>query len=116
MRVREDQIGGGVVARSFTSGQKKLPMGHRLSREEVLSIPLANRNSLIENRFLQVLFRDPGATAVAASSADQMTRYAVHQGRGRYDVIEGRKLNTEPLTEAQAKDLAAKGTKKSKAN
>ena len=106
----DSDIGGAIVRRRFTFGQRAMLAGDKLTREQVLSMPRANRNSMIENRFLQVVLR------MDAGSAEPGERYAVHMGRGKYDVIEGRKLNDAPLTAAEAKKLAAQGPKATKAH
>lgn len=97
---RLDDIGGAIVRRTFTFDTRRLKTGDRLTREEVLGMPGANRNALMEKQYIDVLPRaaiDPDAG-----------RFVVNRGFGKFDVIEGRKLNAEPLaTKDEAEALAA---------
>ena len=98
MLIDDLDVGGGVVSRRFTLGGEVLLAGTELTREQLLAMPRSNRRALIENRFLRVWPASVGAGG---------QRFAIHRGGGAYDVIEGRLLNTEPLTKAQAEALAA---------
>lgn len=89
------EIGGGIVRRTFSMAGKQLFAGHKLTREQVLAIPLANRNVLIDKKWIELWQRPPG-----------MTRFMSPNGDGSFDVIEGRRINDDPLTEAQARELA----------
>lgn len=51
---------------------------------------------------LAELEKEKAQGSFGAASGD---RYAVHTGMGRYDVIEGRKLNAEPMTKEAAAEL-----------
>ena len=97
--MQDDEIGGAVVRRNINMGGRQLHNGDRLTREEVLAINRPNLKSMVDNRFLVLQMRGPG-------SGD---RFAVHQGRGRYDVIEGRRLNAEPMDKDAAEAMVAEG-------
>lgn len=114
-----DEIGGGKVLRAFSSsaiaamlGQKqdRLVMGTMLDQEHLRMLPPANRNALIENRFIQVwpLMAKDGAAAVARAPVPLVPheRHVISRGFGKFDVIEGRKLNADPLTKDQAEAMA----------
>lgn len=97
---RLDDIGGAVVRRTFTFDTRRLKTGDKLTRDEVLGMPGANRNALIEKQYIDVLPR-------AAVDPDT-ERFVVNRGFGKFDVIEGRKINPEPLTSKdEAEALAA---------
>lgn len=91
--IRDEEIGGGSVLRTFTMHGESLKVGTPLSRAALLSIPYANRQALI----------DGGKIAVYPPSSE---RHVVSDGFGHYSVYAGRKLNDKPLTKAQAQKLA----------
>jgi hypothetical protein len=101
-RMAIDQIGGAVVRRTFSSGGRRLVAGMKLTREEVLSFPTANRNALAEKTFID-LYPLSGSSDAPTGKTD---RFVVSAGFGRFHVIEGRKLNDEPLDREQAYALA----------
>jgi hypothetical protein len=98
--LRDEQIGGGVVLRRFTIVDRHIMVGTRLSRNEILAIK--NRRTLIGSDAISV---HPRAVACETEPGE---RHIVHNGGGRYDVIEGRKLNSGPLTKDEAEDLATR--------
>jgi hypothetical protein len=94
----DDMIGGGVVRRRIgVAGGDGVLAGTRLTREQVLAMPVANRRAMISTGHISVW---PLNEQVGGE------RFAVHLGFGKYDVVEGRKLNAEPLTKEQAEALA----------
>lgn len=104
-----EHIGGATVRRPFTLGageaRRTLRAGDELTREEVLAIPVRNRNALVAIGSMAAWPMHPQAGE--PDGAHQPQRFAVHRGQGRYDVIEGYLLNPEPLTKADADKLAA---------
>jgi len=98
-------IGGAFVRRGFTrftkDGAQYLKAGTKLTADEVRSIPMVNRRALAVSGALDIY---PLAAAEPAADFD---RYVIHRGKGEYDVIAGRKLNSDPLTKADAEALAA---------
>lgn len=96
---RLDDIGGAVVRRTFQFDSRRMRTGDRLTRDEVIGMPAPNRNALIEKQYIDVLPRDIGGAGGE--------RIVVNRGFGKFDVIEGRRLNTEPLTKDEAEALAA---------
>lgn len=104
LALRDQDIGGGVVTRAFRRGTEYVRQGTRLSREDVLAIPRANRNSLIDNGLISVY---PTAAAATPADARPLARLVVSRGFGNFDVIEGRKLNDAPLSKEDAEELAA---------
>jgi len=105
--IHHTQIGGGKVERPFRMGDRSLPRGTVLSRDEVMSIRISNRGSLIDKGYLSVWPRDAIAQQVAQHSEPQ-ERHVVNCGFGRYDVVEGRKLNEQYLDKESAYLLAGK--------
>jgi hypothetical protein len=96
-----DHIAGGRVTRTFRMNGKQLFAGHMLTREELLRMPAQNRNAMVENGYMTVWPKEAVASEPAASE-----RHVSHSGFGKYDVIEGRKLNDAPLTREEAHALA----------
>jgi hypothetical protein len=96
-----DLIGGGVVQQTFRMGEKHLYAGAKLTREQIVRMPAQNRNSLIETGRIMVWPRD----ATAAQDAESQC-FVAPLGFGRYNVIQGRKLNDAPLNREEAHRLA----------
>lgn len=104
--VKEEQIGGGTVRRTFVRGDKRLKAGDQLTREELLAWPRANRTALIDNGF--VVIYPPAPKAAGAETAPPQ-RFVVRTptfGSKTFDVIEGQKL-AEGLSKEEADTLAA---------
>lgn len=99
-----NQIGGARVQRGFNMGGKRLLSGHNLTGDEVRSIPHANRVALVEKGFL-VLWPVDAGNGPGQQPAGNV-RFVRPIGFGRYDVIEGRKLNDEYLDKESAYALA----------
>ena len=97
MQLRSVDIGGGIVRRAFEMEGKKIPAGTTLTGDAIRA--MRNHKTMIEGGRLDVWPR--------GGSAEPGTLFVVHQGRGKYDVIEGRKLNSAPLTKDEAAALAA---------
>ena len=93
-----DQLGGGVVRRRFSRGGEIILAGHVFSGEELRSFRSANLRALIDKGVIEVWPKH-------AIAGERGARFPIHQGFGKYDVVEGRKLNTEPLTREQAQAL-----------
>lgn len=105
MIVKEEHIGGATVRRLFNRIDNPVRVGQTLSREEVLAFPAANRQSLIDGGYLYI---HPPVPAAAVKG--EIHIYS--RGFGKFDVIEGRKINAEPLEskeEAEALVAALKG-------
>jgi hypothetical protein len=105
--MHHSQIGGGKVERPFSMGGRTLPRGTVLTREEILAIRTANRSSLIDKGYLAVWPKEAlsSGQAVAGEPAE---RFVIHTGFSRYNVIEGRVINAEPLDKESAHLLAGK--------
>ncbi len=107
--IHHSHIGGGKVERPFRMGEKSLPRGTVLSREEVMSIRIANRSALIDKGYLSVWPREAIAQQVAQQhSSEPQERHVVNCGFGRYNVVEGRRLNEQALDRESAYLLAGK--------
>lgn len=110
MRLSAHEIGGGIARRTFTSGGVRIVAGRRFSGDELRAMPAANRNSLIENRFIEVwpkVDAEPAADSQAEPVATE--RFTVSRGFGKYDVVEGFRLNEAPLSKDEAVALAGAG-------
>ena len=93
------QIGGAYVRRRVTIGTETRGPGDTLTREEVLEIPASNRNAMLNLKIIELF--------PSAPRPEGARRYAVHMGMGKWDVIEGWKLNDEPLTREDAEKLVS---------
>lgn len=100
MDIADQDIGGARVRRTFTCGDERLLAGHMLSGDEVRNIAVANRRALTSAGFIEIFPRGPVETVGE--------RHIVHLGSGRYDVIEGKKLNDAPLSKDDAEELATR--------
>ena len=89
----EHLIGGGYVRRKFNG----LSAGHHLNRDEIMAMPINNRRAAISLGMIDVYPQAPGGPG---------ERFVVNRGFGKFDVIEGRKLNAEPVTKEAAEELA----------
>lgn len=98
MKVHE--IGGAVVRRRFTHGPRTMQIGEILTAMQCREIPVANFNALVTQKKLELY------PMVAANP--NAKRYAIHMGMGRWDVIEGNKLNAEPLSREEAEAMLPK--------
>jgi hypothetical protein len=91
-------LGGGArVLRTFTIGERRVLSGEILSPEEVRGINLVNRRALVDNHQLEIIPR-------AATNVPQ-ERFLMSTEKNKYNVIEGRMLNTEPLSREEATKL-----------
>lgn len=100
LRLTDDQIGKGVVHRGFTARGVYLRRGTELTREQVLDINPVNRQAMIDKSFLHVFPR------AEIQEPEPMDRHVVSLGFGKFDVVEGVKLNDAPLTKEAAYALA----------
>lgn len=91
-----DGAGGAYVLRECC-GRKP---GETLTRAELSTFNLSNLIALVKQEKLRVWPMAPGASPQGPAE-----RIAVHRGSGKYDVIEGVKLNDEPLSRAEAEAL-----------
>jgi hypothetical protein len=92
----DDMIGGGFVRRpgGYSSRGKTISNGTHLSREEILAMPRATRQAMLNIGYIEVY-----------PKAGDVERFLVPRGEGAYDVVEGRKVNSEPLTNKQARAM-----------
>jgi hypothetical protein len=101
-------IGGAFVRRGFTRftkdspGGQYLKAGTKLTADEVRSIPMTNRRALAVSGALDIYPVAPGQ----AAPPEDLDRFVIHAGGGRYDVVLGKKLNDAPLTKQEAEALA----------
>ena len=98
-RLRDSQIGGGVVTRPFHFHGEKLPVGRNLTAEQIRSIPIANRQSLINQGHIDLY-------PISAPAANGETeRFLIIAGPGKFHVVEGRRLTAEPIGKEEATAL-----------
>jgi len=109
MEIAEGDIGGARIRMGFSRGGVRMRPGDHLTADEVRSIPPANRRALASAGFIEVY---PARTEVVHKYAEAKPgdRFIVAVGKGQYNVIEGHKLNDQPLTREEADALAATRT------
>ena len=105
LEIADQDIGGARVRLGFSRGNVRMKAGEHLTADEVRSIPLANRRALASAGYIEVY---PTRTEVVhkQAPAKPMDRFIVAVGKGQYNVIEGHRLNDQPLTREQADRLA----------
>lgn len=54
MEIAPENIGFGIVRRTFTIGERRVRNGDRLDGEELRALPTANRRALIANGYIEV--------------------------------------------------------------
>jgi len=87
-----------VLRPLFLDGRKAMP-GEPIGRAEAARLPPGNRRALEAN----------GKVRWFAEPEGEMRRWRVPAGSGRYDVVEGARLNDEPLSREAADALVAEG-------
>ncbi len=94
----DDQIGGGWVRRpgGIKSAGKNLANGTHLDREWLIGLRKATRAALVSIGDIELYPKAPAGE-----------RFVLPRGDGVYDVIEGRKVNSAPLTSKEARALVA---------
>jgi len=107
-----DQIAGAMVQFAFRSGDKWLRRGTILSREQLARMPANNRNSLLDKGFIYAWPKEAGSiiTKPTRHKVGKTERFVIScgfRGKAKYDVIEGHRINDEPLTKEAAMALAA---------
>lgn len=118
MRVPLDQIGGARVVRQFRMNGEIVKVGTMLTPPQIMAMNPVNRAHLID-RFLQVwpkpMVKSPpssdadsgaGPTERATSDGGLLARHVVPLGFGRYDVVQGTKLNEKAVDRQTAFALA----------
>src|SRR5258706_3819190 len=105
--IRHTHIGGGKVERPFGRGDKPLPRGTVLTGDEVRSIRTSTGPALIDRGYLAICPMEAVAQQAQHSSEPQ-ERHIVNCGFGRYNVVEGRRLNEQALDRESAYLLAGK--------
>jgi len=105
MEIADQDIGGARIRMGFTRGNQRMKAGEHLTADEVRSIPLANRRALASAGYIEVY---PTRTEVVhrEAAAKPGDRFIVSVGKGQFNVIEGHRLNDEPLTREAAEALA----------
>lgn len=120
-RMPLDMIGGGRVVRRFSNGDKWVEPGTILDGDFIRSLPQANRNVLLQNNIAVWPKAQTGGFASATESAsadgaERGERHVVSLGFNRFNVIEGVRLNDEPLSRSDAYALAGKPEPAKKVN
>ena len=107
-RLPLNEIGGAKVFRACTIDGKQRLRGEILSPELVASIKSSNLRSLIDQRFIQPFRQADGVVAVAVSEPGEVMVVPRLGAPNRFDVVIGRRLNSGPLTKAEADALATR--------
>lgn len=99
------EIGGGKVKRAFNAGGKFLKAGTPLEAAVIMGWPTANRNALIDKKYIEV-WPKGSVTTPLGSVGPGVERHIVPLGAGQYNVVEGKLLNGKPLKKSAAMALA----------
>lgn len=99
----DEYIGGAHVMLTFTRGERRMVRGQTLTAEEVLSMPIANRRALADSHYIKIFPK-----GVAALATEPPERFMITTSKGEYSVIEGRKINSKPLSREAAEKLIAR--------
>jgi hypothetical protein len=103
MRLDAADVGGAVVVRRFTLNGEPCERNKRLTRDEVLSIPVRNREALVSSGII----REFPLSLIGAASPLPSERFVVRRPDLRFDVVQGFRVNDEPLhSKADAEALA----------
>ncbi len=96
----ERDIGGGIVTRTFRDGavQRKVndPNTGFLTVAQIMAMPAANRQALIDKKYIAIYPRTPG----------NAERFVVSAAFGKFDVIEGVRVTDAPVAKDEAYALA----------
>lgn len=84
--------------RPFLFNGEKLPVGHNLTAAQIKSIPLANRQALINQGQLDLY-------PIGAAAPGETERFLIIAGPGKFHVVEGRRLTAEPIGKEEATAL-----------
>jgi hypothetical protein len=111
-----DDIGSGRAERRIKINGTERIRGDELSHADLASMATANRNALIENRFITVFpksvqVRGGLGAAGPAVAAVEGEFHVVARGFGKYDVIKGVVLLAEATKDAAAEFVATEQAK-----
>ena len=98
-RLTLSEMGGAFVRKRFVQGDVVRAVGSRLTVADLAAIPAANRDALVKNLYIEPF---------PAAPIGVQDVILVSRGFGKFDVVEGRRINTDPLTREEADALIAK--------
>lgn len=115
-----DRIDRAMVTFAFRAWGKWLRAGTVIGHDELARMPVNNRNALLDKGFLYAWPKEAGPMAISKPKPitvdereEKLERYVIargFRGNGQYDVIEGRRINDEPLSKEAATALVEAGT------
>lgn len=110
MQIADEFVGGAIVRRGFTCGDEYLKAGTNLSAEKYLSMGRANRAALVDSDYLAPYPKAPIATPAEFQGPKiPLERFIVGVADKKFNVIEGRLLNEEPVSRQEADKLLKDG-------
>lgn len=95
---REVEASAGMYVLRACCGKQ---IGEVITRDEVDAMNPANVIALVKQEKLRPFFAAP----IKDGEGRTVTRHAIHRGCGKYDVIEGVKLNDEQLSKEEAEAM-----------
>jgi hypothetical protein len=98
MLLPDKDIGGGVVRRGFTRRGEYLKAGTKLTADEILAMPTANRKALIDAGYLATYPK-------AGVAVEKGKPFLVQVEKGKHNVIVGQQINDRPLSREEAERL-----------
>jgi hypothetical protein len=112
LEIADRDIGGARVRMTFQTFLKdgtvrRYRADEHLTPEEVRAINAPNRRALISNGSIEV-YPQRVQTVQREVAAKPGDRFIVQVGKGQFNVIEGHRLNEQPLDREAAEKLAGK--------
>jgi hypothetical protein len=101
-RIPDEQVGSVRFVRAL----HPYNIGDVVDGDEFRTWPETNRRAIIDQGFIELMSRGQPAEGVRALDAGELVRVVVPREDGRFDVVEGRKINTQPMDERTADGLA----------
>jgi len=109
LEIADKDLGGARVRLTFQTIQKngstrRFKPNEQLSAEDVLAWPMANRRALVSAGYIEIYPRQ----FVGRQAIQKGDRFIVQARKDQYNVIEGRRINDQPLSREDAEELAKK--------
>jgi hypothetical protein len=107
LEIADKDLGGARVRLTFQTilkdgSTRRFKANDQLSAEDVLAWPMANRRALTSAGYIEIYPRQ----AAGRQAIQKGDRFIVQARKDQYNVIEGRRINDQPLSREEAEELA----------
>ena len=107
LEIADKDLGGARVRLTFQTilkdgATRRFKANDQLSAEDVLAWPLANRRALVSAGYIEIYPKQ----FVGRQAIKKGDRFIVQAKKDQYNVIEGHRLNDQPLSREEAEALA----------